>query len=62
MSFTDGAFTHPKFPACNICKHFILGTISCKAFERIPDEILDCEDDHKLPVRGDNGIQWEPNE
>ena len=59
MSFTDGAFTNPCHPACNSCKHYILGTVSCKAFERIPDEVLNCENDHKLPIAGDHGIQWE---
>lgn len=62
MSFTDGALTQPKFPACNTCAHFINGTVSCAAFERIPDEILSCEEDHKLPVRGDKGIRWTPRE
>lgn len=59
MSFTDGAFTNPQSPACNTCKHYILGTVSCKAFERIPDEILNCKNRHTTPVRGDHGIRWE---
>lgn len=61
MSFEDTAFTQPVQPACNTCKHLILGTITCKAFPwRIPDEILKGQDDHKLPFRGDGGTQWEP--
>lgn len=55
---------HPSFPACNTCKHFNRDSDipSCAAFIVIPDEILDCEEDHRLPVRGDNGIQYEPME
>jgi hypothetical protein len=59
MQNNDGSFQNPLHPACNTCKHYIPGTLSCKAFQRIPEEILMCENDHKLPVRGDHGIRWE---
>jgi hypothetical protein len=59
-------FCHPQFPACNKCKHFIVDpnsdVASCAAFPIIPREILTGEVDHTRPVRGDNGIRYEPVE
>ena len=46
-------------PVCNKCKHYI-DRIKCKAFKEIPDEILDTENNHTKPFKGDNGIQFEP--
>ena len=62
--FPEDSFSHPVSPACNTCKHFNRDSEypSCKAFDRVPDLILNCDVDHKKPVRGDNGIQWEPIE
>lgn len=62
MPFDDDVFAFPRQPACNSCKHFKLFSDppSCAAFTVIPADILACDEDHKLPVRGDNGIQWEP--
>jgi len=64
MPFDPGNFSMPIAPACNSCKHLIIDVdspiMACKAFPAgIPDAILDGDDDHKLPVRGDNGIQYE---
>lgn len=40
-----------SFPACNKCQHLNRGTFSCKAFpERIPNEILDGDNDHTKPL------------
>jgi hypothetical protein len=63
MTFYKDGF-NPTIPACNTCKHFKLFSDppSCAAFRAIPDEILNGEEDHKLPVRGDHGIQYEPIE
>ena len=47
-------------PLCLYCKHFI-EMWYCKAFPKeIPDVILRYEHDHKTPIEGDNGIQYEP--
>ena len=32
---------------------------ACKAFDRIPDEILSGESQHRKPFRGDGGVQYE---
>jgi len=54
-----------QLQSCTSCKHFDsdsaqVGRFRCEAFpDRIPDFILDGEDDHKTPVEGDHGIQWE---
>lgn len=63
MPFDENNFSQPVQPACNTCKHFTLFSIPprCKAFPTgIPAEILKGYDDHRQPVRGDNGIQYEP--
>lgn len=62
MPFDEAAFSDPKEIACTTCRHFVGGSIppKCAAFPRgIPDDILDGEEDHRQPVRGDNGIQYE---
>tara|TARA_B100002052_G_C15418394_1_gene391672 strand:+ start:305 stop:505 length:201 start_codon:yes stop_codon:yes gene_type:complete len=48
-------------PVCNKCKHYVDG-MKCKAFKKIPDEILDAKNNHSKPFIGDNGIQFEPIE
>ena len=47
-------------PICNKCKNH-LGGIKCKAFDSIPDEILNGENDHSKPCCGQkNDIVFEP--
>lgn len=47
---------------CSLCAHRRTGT-TCKAFpERIPDAILNGDDDHKKPFPGDNGITFKQKE
>ena len=51
-------------PACNNCVNYDRknnAEITCRAFnpDRIPDEILNGENDHTEPFPGDNGIQFE---
>ena len=47
---------------CNDCKHrYLLPGNTCPAFpEGIPDDVLDGDRDHHLPIEGDNGVQFEP--
>lgn len=51
---------------CNDCKHRSKqwpNEIKCDAFpDGIPDEVLFCDLDHRKPIDGDRGIQFEPNE
>ncbi len=51
---------------CARCKHLSsespadgIGS-KCKAFSRIPQEILEGKHDHKLPFPGDRGVRFEP--
>ena len=37
-------------PVCVYCKHHIFGAM-CKAFDRIPNEILTGENDHSKPLK-----------
>ena len=46
------------FPVCNTCKNY-LKDLSCRAFDRIPDEILEGRNDHSLSMTNDRGIQFE---
>ena len=46
---------------CALCKHY-KGNLSCKAFEKIPEDIYTGEVSHKKPYPGDNGIRFEPIE
>ena len=47
------------FPQCYKCKHYE-GANSCKAFTEIPNEITQGKHNHEKPLKGDNGIQFEP--
>jgi hypothetical protein len=47
-------------PICNNCKHWNKGTLSCKAFSRIPKEILSGYNDHSKPLLSqDNDFVFE---
>lgn len=49
-----------RTPACWTCKHKHAGAATCAAFPAgIPVEILDGRNQHREPVPGDNGIQYE---
>lgn len=48
------------FSQCNNCKHLKRGTHSCKAFARIPDDIIKNYVIHDHPVEGDHGIYFDP--
>lgn len=46
---------------CASCKNYILRSLRCKAYpNRIPEEILGGEVDHRWPYKGDNGILYDP--
>lgn len=46
---------------CNLCKHVILGTFSCDAFNDIPNEITSGKNNHSKPLKGQkNNIVFEP--
>ena len=51
---------------CNYCKHrspLWPDEITCAAFpDGIPKDVLICDIDHRKPVEGDHGIQFEPDE
>ena len=50
---------------CSECKHYLIGTGFCKAFqddEGIPDEVFSGKHDHTKPFPGDRGIRYEPTE
>lgn len=36
-------------PVCNDCKHYITGR-RCRAFDTIPDSILDGDNNHSTPL------------
>lgn len=45
---------------CLFCRHLREDGTRCAAFpEGIPDEILFCGHDHRLPFEGDRGIRFE---
>ena len=50
-----------NIPVCNNCIHHIADD-KCDAFENIPDEILNGQNDHSEPFPGDKGIRFEPTE
>jgi hypothetical protein len=68
MSLKDLADHHEIFKNavkyCNKCKHrFLDPGDTCTAFpDGIPDEVLFGDKDHRFPVEGDHGIQFEPKE
>lgn len=43
-----------QYPICNNCKHHIEG-LKCKAFDRIPDYIIEGDDDHSEIIEGQTG-------
>jgi len=48
-------------PVCFNCKHFDIETSNCAAYSKqIPDEILNGNNDHTKPFKGDGGIRFEP--
>lgn len=52
-------------PICMSCKHFdrAADDLSCAAFpDGIPDAIIENRLDHRQPIDGDNGIQFEQGE
>ena len=54
-----------RTPYCGYCKHFIPsvdGKIRCKAFERIPHDIINDYVVHDHPIEGDHGYRWEPRD
>ncbi|HEY3417144.1 MAG TPA: hypothetical protein VGM23_09700 [Armatimonadota bacterium] len=50
-----------KLSLCLVCKHFhYLPSYTCDAFpEGIPDEVFYREIEHRQPIPGDHGIQFE---
>lgn len=51
------------FSQCNNCKHFRCldeETLSCDAFEHIPNDIISNYVIHDHPIEGDHGIFFEP--
>lgn len=45
---------------CLLCVHY-RGEIQCDAFpDRIPEEVMTGEHDHREPYPGDHGIRFEP--
>jgi len=51
-----------KETICYMCKHLISYPV-CEAFlDGIPQEVRDGINDHKKPIEGDHGIQFEPLE
>lgn len=44
---------------CYTCKHYT-GNMRCKAFDKIPDDILIGKNDHRQAYPGDKGIRYEP--
>jgi hypothetical protein len=55
-----GEHAQNKQPVCNNCKNYIKG-LECKAFARIPDEILFNANNHNKPLKDQaNDIIFEP--
>ena len=47
---------------CLFCAHF-KEDYTCEAFpEEIPEKVLLNKKDHRLEIKGDNGIRWRPSE
>lgn len=62
MVIDDSSIHVPEFSTiCTFCRHAGEEKRKCKAFpNEIPLEIWNGKNDHKQPVNGDNGIQYEP--
>jgi hypothetical protein len=53
----DAQISHPL---CHGCKHWIKDSLKCAAFPHgIPLGIITNEWDHRHPIDGDHGIQYE---
>lgn len=61
MPFDDNDMKHARVSLCDSCKHYNKNyPPTCKAFPRgIPLSILNGTTDHREPVRGDKGVQYE---
>ena len=47
-------------PPCEVCRHLMdFNDRRCLAFDKIPDEIWSGGNPHKMPIKGDNGVQFE---
>lgn len=48
-------------PMCLSCKHYdrTSDVYGCKAFDVIPEDIIESRADHRQPIEGDRGIQFE---
>jgi len=57
----DGPGSRPwKSDTCSACRHLRQGSQTCAAFpDGIPPEIWQAWRGHRLPIDGDNGIQFE---
>ena len=59
MSWPFPTYELPGQSSCTTCTHALPG-LRCTAFPQgIPDEILDGENLHTKPFKGDNGIRYE---
>jgi hypothetical protein len=55
--------TSTATPICMYCKHYQRDAegFACAAFpDGIPEAIITSETDHRLPVKGDHDIQFQP--
>ena len=60
MSDIDGSISKMNFPICIGCKFYLKGE-KCRAFNKIPDEILMGENNHSKPLPNQkNKITFEP--
>lgn len=59
----DNEILENAIKLCNDCKHIWPHEIKCAAYpDGIPDDILFCRLDHRKPIDGDRGIQFEPKD
>ena len=66
----DRVMTNTAVPLCYYCKHLRTGVddgdkrlVTCAAYpDGIPKPILEEFGDHRTPLMGDHGIQFEPSE
>ncbi|MBT9174344.1 MAG: hypothetical protein DDT21_02758 [Syntrophomonadaceae bacterium] len=67
ITLDDRSVIYPIYgEQCVRCRHWSLERpkdfigSKCKAFQRIPREILEGKHDHRRPFSGDGGIRFEP--